>query len=349
MKNNRKYIFDIALLVLILFLTYKLMFHGQNIYEIITNLLKASGKWILTGAMLTIIYVYCEGFAIRYMLHVLKQKSTIFSCIKYAFIGFFYSYITPSSSGGQPAQMYYMSKDGINTGYSALIMLLITIAYKSILIVISAIFFIFKHSFLKVHTSQIYGLIVLGVFLNAAFIALLVLMLIKPEFMRKTGLNIIGFLNQKKFMKNENHEKIKKKVNTVCDNYIKGAEYIKKNPKPVFTVFLITMAERMFLLAVTWTIYRSFGLSGSSFWDIVAIQSMIGVAVEMLPIPGAAGITENCFLLVYKNIFTDNLVRPALLVSRGLSFYMILILGALITLAAHINVLRREKKQINNK
>ncbi len=345
MKNIKKYIFDIILLVVIFFLTYRLMFRGQDVSEIIADLLNASGKWILAGAVLAIVYVCCEGFVICYMLHILKQKTTVLSCLKYAFVGFFYSYITPSASGGQPAQMYYMSKDSINTGYSALIMLLITIAYKSILMMIGAIFFIFKYSFLKIHTSRIYGLIIFGVFLNSAFITLLVLLLRKPEFMRRTGLNIVGFFCKKRFIKNEKYEKIKNKINAICDNYSMGAEYIKKNPKPVIIVFLITAAERIFLLAVTWTIYRSFGLDGSSFLDIIAIQSMIGIAVEMLPLPGAAGITESCFLRVFKNIFTNDLVRPALLVSRGLSFYLILIIGAVVTFGAHISVLRRKKSE----
>lgn len=184
---------------------------------------------------------------------------------------------------------------------------------------------------------------ILGVFLNSAFIFLLVLMLKTPKFMRKTGLNTVDFFSKKGFIRSEKNEKIKEKINAVCDNYSTGAEYIKRNPKPVINVFLITAAERIFLLAVTWTIYRSFGLSSSSFADIISLQSMIGVAVEMLPLPGAAGITESCFLLVFKNIFTDDLVRPALLASRGLSFYLILFIGAAVTLAAHISVLRNKK------
>lgn len=155
MKSGKKYIFDIFLLALIFFLTYRLMFADQDISEIIANLFNASGKWIFAGAVLAVIYVCCEGFVIRYMLYILKQKSSVFSCLKYAFIGFFFSYITPSASGGQPAQMYYMSKDGINAGFSALIMLLITIAYKSLLMIIGAAFFIFKHDFVKAHTSRI--------------------------------------------------------------------------------------------------------------------------------------------------------------------------------------------------
>ena len=39
-------------------------------------------------------------------------------------------------------------------------------------------------------------------------------------------------------------------------------------------------------------VYKSYGLSGTSFWNIIALQTMIGVAVEMLPLPGAAGVTE---------------------------------------------------------
>lgn len=343
MKSGKKYIFDIFLLALIFFLTYRLMFADQDISEIIANLFNASGKWIFAGAVFAVIYVCCEGFVIRYMLHILRQKSTVFSCLKYAFIGFFFSYITPSASGGQPAQMYYMSKDGINAGFSALIMLLITIAYKSLLMIIGAAFFVFKHDFVKAHTSRIYGLMILGVFLNSAFVFLLALMLKTPEFMRKTGLKIVDFLSKKGLIKSPKNKRLKEKINAACDNYSTGAGYIKKNPKPVITVFLITAAERIFLLAVTWTIYRSFGLYGLSFWDIIALQSMIGVAVEMLPLPGAAGITESCFLLVFKNIFTDDLVRPALLASRGLSFYLILFIGAAVTLAAHISVLRNKK------
>lgn len=343
MKNNRKYIFDIALLVVIFLLTYRLMFRGQDISEVMDNLFRASGKWILAGAVSAIVYVCCEGVVICYMLHILKQETRIFSCLKYAFIGFFFSYITPSASGGQPAQMYYMGKDGINPGFSGLIMLIITIAYKSMLMVIGAVLFVFKYDFVKTHTSGICGLMILGVFLNAAFIALLVLMLGKSEFMRRAGLHIVSFFGGKGMIKSRGNEKLRKKINVVCDNYSAGAKYLKRTPKSMAVIFLITAVERILLLAVTWAVYHSFGLCGSSFSDIIALQSMIGIAVEMLPLPGAAGITESCFLHVFKNIFTDALVRPALLASRGLSFYLILVIGAAITFVTQINVLDREK------
>ena len=68
------------------------------------------------------------------------------------------------------------------------------------------------------------------------------------------------------------------------------------------------------------------------------------VAVEMLPLPGAAGVTEGCFTYMFMSIFTAELVKPAMLLSRGLSFYLLLIMSALVTFVAHFIVMRNDKK-----
>ena len=82
------------------------------------------------------------------MMWILKYKVPIFSCIKYSFIGFFFSCITPSASGGQPAQMYYMNKDNVNIATSSLVLLIVTIAYKFVLVFIGVLLIIFQYSFM---------------------------------------------------------------------------------------------------------------------------------------------------------------------------------------------------------
>ena len=48
-----------------------------------------------------------------------KEKvCSLWRCIQYSFIGFFYSGITPSATGGQPVQLYYMNKDGKGVFFS---------------------------------------------------------------------------------------------------------------------------------------------------------------------------------------------------------------------------------------
>ena len=110
-------------------LTFRLLFKGQELSDIIKDLKNADDKWLLAGLGLTFCFVAGESCIIHFLLRVCRQKVKLTSCLKYSFIGFFFSYITPSSSGGQPAQMYYMKKDGVKIGFSSLIMLLVTIAY----------------------------------------------------------------------------------------------------------------------------------------------------------------------------------------------------------------------------
>ena len=341
MKSARNYLINIALLAAIFFLTYRLMFADTEFSDIMEIIRGASPGWVAVGALSALLFVSCEGFAIQYMLHVMKLRISTPACLKYTFIGFFFSYITPSSTGGQPAQMYYMKKEGIKIGHSAVIMLLITISYKVSLLAMAAVLMIVEHNVVQQTTGEIKWLLVLGFILSGGLIAGLLLLLGKPVGVRDAGIKLVNRLSAKKLMREQKAERYRGKLNRICDNYTAGANYIKDNPKSILVLFCITTMERLLLMTVTWAVYHAFGLSGAGFWEIITVQTLISVAVEMLPLPGAAGVTEWCFVLVFSGIFTDTFVKPALLVSRGLSFYLVLIVGGLTTLITHLLLMRR--------
>lgn len=333
-----------AFIAVICLLTFRLLFSGQELSEIISDLKTADKRWLAVGLVLVFMFVAGESVIIHYMLRLLGQKTRFVRCLKYSFIGFFFSYITPSSSGGQPAQMYYMKKDGVKIGFSTLIMLMITIAYKSVLLILGGVFLILNYGFVKVQAGKLGWLIILGFVLNLAFIAALAAVFFKPAWARKLGVKFVNLLTGWKIVKPKNNEKYVSKILRICDTYTMGSEYIKENLHTVANVFLITVIQRLSLFAVTWAVYKSYGLSGTSMFEIIAVQTMISIAVEMLPLPGAAGITEGCFLLAYDEIFGRQLVKPALLLSRGLSFYAVLIAGGVITFIAHFMVMRSDRK-----
>ena len=344
-KKILKYALNIALILVITLLTLHLIFKEQELPEIIRDLKSADMRWIAGGAAAAVAFVAGESVIIHYMLRVLEQKTSFFRCLKYSFIGFFFSYITPSSTGGQPMQMYHMKKDKIKIGYSTLIMLLITIAYKSVLILLALGFLIFNFGTVEQYAGDMKWLIVLGFVLNLSFIALLLLVFLKPIWARALGIKTVGLLSKLRVIKRKNKEKYTEKVIRICDTYAMGADYIKKNIAVVFKIFVLTALQRICLFSVTWIVYKAYGLSGTRFIDILTLQIIIAVAVEMLPLPGAAGISEGCFLLTFTEIFGEELVKPALLINRGLTFYLILLIGAVVTFGAHIINIKREKRQ----
>jgi len=63
-------------------------------------------------------------------------------------VGFFFSCITPSASGGQPAQIYYMKKEKIPIPVSTLVLMIVTITYKLVLVVIGVVVTFFGQGFI---------------------------------------------------------------------------------------------------------------------------------------------------------------------------------------------------------
>ena len=110
-------------------------------------------------------------------------------------------------------------------------------------------------------------------------------------------------------------------------------------------VLLITIAQRVFLFVVTWLVYRSFALTGTSLWQIVSLQTIISLSVDMLPLPGGIGASEASFMVMFENIFGDNLVLPGMLLSRGISYYVLVLISGLVTCWSHILIQGRERRK----
>ena len=89
------------------------------------------------------------------------------------------------------------------------------------------------------------------------------------------------------------------------DTYRDTAAYLKTHPRVIVNVIAITFVQRMAMFAVTWFVYKAFSLSGTGFWTVLFLQAVISVSVDMLPLPGAQGITE----LMYQTVFAHCIYR----------------------------------------
>ncbi len=344
MKKIFLYVLDVLFIVCISVLAVNLVFKDQDLGEMLADLDKANKLWLLGGAVLSVLFVAGEAVIIKYLLRLFRVKIPLRRCLKYSFVGFFYSYITPSASGGQPAQMYYMKKDGICLGHSSLIMVVITLTFKAVLVVMGAALLLLHPLTVIDNTGEYFWLLLLGFGLNLAYISALLFLLIRPALACRLMNGAVKLLCRLHLIKSSKRDAYMEKVRRLEKTYTDGAKYIKSHYKAVINVFVITCAQRLFYFAVTWVVYKSYGLSGTSFLSLITMQVMIAVSVEMLPLPGAAGITEACFLVMQGAAFGESLVRPGMLLSRGLTFYVILIIGALVTLGAHVVTVKKHSR-----
>ena len=98
----------------------------------------------------------------------------------------------------------------------------------------------------------------------------------------------------------------------------------------------LTAVQLTALYAVPYAVYRAFGLEGHGAFEIICAQALLTLAVDMLPLPGAVGAAEGGFVRFFSVFFGAGLVTPAVLLSRGVSFYAALAVSAVITVLVHI-------------
>ena len=127
--------------------------------------------------------------------------------------------------------------------------------------------------------------------------------------------------------------------------YAKGADCIKTNPGLAFQVLVLCLIQLGLLFSVPWMVYLAFGLQGHSWLQIAGLQALLTLAVSNLPLPGAVGPAEGGFVTAFTTVFGAGMVTPAMLVSRGISFYAFLLISFLVAMAVHLRLRRQARER----
>ena len=342
MKSRKKIIFNGVFLVVVFVLTIYGVFHGEDLSSMMSAIHEADKKWLVPGIGLVAFFIWGESIIIWYMMHSngihLKKRS----CFLFSSVGLFFSCITPSASGGQPMQIYYMKKEKISIPVSTVILMIVTITYKLVLVVIGIGVAVFGRGFVHTYLQGILPVFYLGLALNIFCVTFMTILVFHPLFAKAIMVKGLKVLERIHLMKKK--ENRLRKLEDSMDTYRDTAAYLKNNPMVIVKVIGITFVQRMALFAVTWFVYQSFGLHGAGFWEILFLQAVISVSVDMLPLPGGMGISETLFLTIFKPVF-GTLLLPGMVLSRGLGYYGELLISAIFTVAAQLTIGQEKKKK----
>ena len=336
MSRNKK-ILNAVFLLVVFGLTAYYVFHGEDLGQLAAYIGRADWRFWIGSVVCVVFFIIGESFIMHYLMRTLSLKLKLTHCFLYSFIGFFVSCITPSASGGQPAQLYYMQKDGLPVPTTTLVLMLITITYKLVLVMIALIVFIFRPARVMELLEPVMFWAVLGLVLNIIAISSLMILVFHPSLASWIVRMVSKILHKLHLFRFE--EKGREKVEAAMKQYHGVADYYRTHHLVIFNAFAITVVQRLLLFFVTWLVYKSFGLSGESAVTIVLLQGMISEAVDMLPLPGGMGISERLFLTIFAPVCGE-LLLPVMVVSRGIAYYTQLFISAAMTAFAHVYIHR---------
>ena len=321
-NSTKKFVRNAVFFAILIFLTYYFIFKKID-RRGIQEAIKYTNLWfILIAVILAIGNVFFESLNSYRILNALGEKVSLKKAIKYGIVGFFFSAITPAASGGQPVQVIYMHKDNIKYTNATITILLQSFTYLTMMAMLGLFGYIFNYDYIS-NLGFIEYFFFIGLLVNG----LIIVVTIFAMFSKKASQKVVNLIY--KIFKSVNLEKanaFKKKIEKQLKEYHDSAWVIVNNRSLMIKSFFTSTCQLISYHSVGYFVYLALGIRNLNYIKITSLQSFLYLSVSILPLPGTVGVNETGFSLLYNPIIAKNYVDSAMLLTRGISFYLIVLL-----------------------
>lgn len=299
--------------------------------------------WLAAGVVSMLLYI---GFGAASILCILREfgyRRSPLQGLSYTAADLYFSAITPSATGGQPAAGYFMMKDGVS-GIVSTVTLLANLALYTVSIVIIGLVCLALRpgTFLRFSTlSRV--MILIGCAVQLGLTTLYMTLLWKKELMRKLVDWALRVLTKLRLLRNP--QRRRERLMESMDRYDRCTAMLKGKSKMLAKALVLNILHRSCQIAVTVFCYLAQHGQGRHALDLFAMQSEVVVGANFIPIPGAMGVTDYLMLDVFSSLMTPDQAANLELLARTTSFYFcIIICGVIVLCKSALLRLRREKK-----
>ena len=325
----------ISLLLAILTIRVILKQNRDMSFSDLMGMVRSSDKiFVLLSMISAVLYVWFEGIALRGILKKAGYVRSSLKCLIYSTADVYFSAITPSASGGQPASAYFMRKDGIPGGTITAALVLNLVMYTVSVVFLGLISLaIYPATFASFSlTSRI--LISFGFFGLTVLTIGFFILLRNGSLIFNPLAKLIDFAHSKKLIKNK--ESALDRIERVGNDYKTCAGLISNSKRILLYAFAWNLLQRMNQLIVPSYIYAALGGERPKMLTVFAKQCLVTIGYNCIPIPGGMGISDYLMIDGFTPVMGEQMAYSVELISRGITFYICVTISGLITLAAYL-------------
>lgn len=180
--DMKKVLLDGIFFALVFILTIYGIFHGEDMSEVGDVIKECNIMWLIPAVICVFAFIGGESIILWYLFRSFGIKIKERICLLFSSVGFFFSCVTPSASGGQPMQMVFMKKKKIPMAIATVVLMLVTILYKLVLVLTGIALIIFAGDFLDRYVGRYMWIFYLGIVLNVGCVALMLLVTFHQTF-----------------------------------------------------------------------------------------------------------------------------------------------------------------------
>ena len=315
-------------------------FSIDNFVDYIQN---ASIPWLIAAVAGMLGFILFEGFALQVLCRAFGYRSKFRHGFIYSASDIYFSAITPSASGGQPASAYFMMKDGIDGMMTTVILVVNLVMYTMSIIVIGILCFLLRFDLFLQYSLPSQILIIVGCAMQIGLLILFYMLLKKERMLHKICNGVLSLLCRLHILRHR--ERKQAKLDAYMEKYRQYSQLIAGHKKSLFVCFLFNLIQRASQIAVTMFVYAA--TTGSSFFESLELwfwQGYVVLGSNCIPIPGAIGVSDYLMLDGFQNIMTESEAVNLELLSRSFSFYSCVLICGIAVVAQYCLIKRRTKQ-----
>ncbi len=351
----RKNAINVFVLAALIGVTFFVIFNNNDGFSIgsVMDFVSDIHLPFLIGAFVCMVMnIGFKGISISVLSRALGYRKSLPRNYAYASADIYFSAITPSATGGQPASAYYMVKDDIPLSHTTAILSVNLFMYTASLIVLALITFILRPSlFFDLESWVVKACIIIGLLVQLLLLMLYLMIMISEKAVIKLATWLVNFLALLHIVKHK--REYLGRINASVRRFKNSVNLLRNRKKALVASFLLNFAERITYISIGVLVfygamYNIPELAGIKVdvLDVFALEAYCWFGAYCVPLPGAVGASEAIFNSIFAMIIKSSVLLSATMVTtRGINFYLTMLFAGGVTLIHHVRVKIRDSKQ----
>ncbi len=318
---------SIFLMTLTIFLFYYVL--KDNFNESIYLLVTSNKLFILVGIVFLFVSFLIESYMFKLLINRHKKEYTYKNSMELTIMTKFFNGITPFALGGQPLQIYELSKSNVKVTDSVLVITEQFLIHE-ITLMIMTVFAIGMRFIIGFKPySFLWILTLIGLVFNFMGLIIATFMSFKISSAKRIGKVIIKFLNKIHIIKDK--EKSIESFNNKCSEYSNSFKDLFKNKNLIIKCVLLYMVNMLVFFCISY--FAILAIDPKTDINLIytlVLSILVYVSATFVPIPGGSVGAEYAYVNYYALVIPDSIVVTSLILWRFISYYLPMIIGGII-------------------
>lgn len=283
---------------------------------------------VISLGILLVLYFLADGLRLYCVIRALGFRIRFSYIIKLVFVNIFISNVTPLATGGGVVQIYFMNRQGMPVGQATAATSIRTMLAALILFTLTPIIIWIEpnrfHMFF--HGSLLYG--ITGV--SSAYLAVFWVILYRLRIIKRWMLRFLYLFTAIKIISRQRLRGWFLKISKELDRFSDGFKrFFRGNPGWAILSVVFTALFLLLLFSFSIVLIGALGYQVPVL-TVLAFQVVVTFFMYFTPTPGATGVAEGGYGILFSQLVQKQDITPLILSWRFLTIYVGVVIGIVI-------------------